>query len=69
MSDLTSTIHYIVFDIKYDIDDIDDIELPKKISIPVDINIAKDTDQLEEYLADQISNITGYCHFGFHYRK
>jgi hypothetical protein len=32
------------------------------IDVPVDII---DEDEIEEYISDEISNITGYCHKGF----
>lgn len=54
--------------IKWDIDG--DLELlrdlPKEIEIP-EYLIDEDTDidEYEEEIADYISEVTGYCHFGF----
>ena len=41
-------------------------DLPKEIEIP-EYLIDEDTDidEYEEELADYISEVTGYCHFGF----
>ena len=52
----------VVSNIKYDTDG-EKIDLPKTltISIPSDI----DEVDVEEFISDEISNITGFCHFGF----
>ena len=54
---------YIVSKIKYDTDDAK-VKLPKtlKITIPNDII---DIDEIDQYLSDEISNRTGFCHRGF----
>jgi hypothetical protein len=53
---------YIATDIKYDTDG-EDIDLPSQLEIEVPDNIEED--EIDEYISDEISNITGFCHFGF----
>lgn len=54
-----------ITDIDYDTDGVR-IKLPKtlKIVIPDDIDIT-DKEDVEQFLSDEISNITGFCHKGF----
>ena len=54
---------YKVENIKYDTDG-EDIELPKELEITIDDSIT-DQEDIEQILSDEISNITGFCHFGF----
>jgi hypothetical protein len=54
---------FIVYNIKYDTDGAK-INLPKKLEIEVSDNIT-DMEDIEQILSDEISNITGFCHFGF----
>lgn len=54
---------FLVTDIKYDTDG-KKIKLPKELTIVVPDDI-KDKDEVEEYISDEISNLTGYCHMGF----
>lgn len=51
---------YKVSNIIYDTDK-EDINLPKT----VEITIPDDIEDIEDYLRDEISNVTGFCHFGF----
>ena len=44
--------------IKWDMDDDDNTELPETMEIPEDI---EDEDEISDYLSEQ----TGYCHKGF----
>jgi hypothetical protein len=44
--------------IKWDMDDDDNTELPETIEIPEDM---EDEDEISDYLSEQ----TGYCHKGF----
>lgn len=53
---------YIVTDIKYDTDG-EDIDLPKVLQINVPDYV--EPWDVEEYVSDEISNITGFCHQGF----
>jgi len=56
---------YIVTDIQYDTDG-EDIDLPESL----EIEVPDDNDEeLVDYLGDEISNITGFCHFGFTFEK
>lgn len=60
----------IVTDIDYDASDYDKAyNLPTTIRLEVDLSDFEGTDQLEAYLSDEISNITGYCHKGFTYQS
>jgi len=64
-----------VFDIKWDTENEGDAEhLPEKINLTIskehfkDIEIKESIiDMIEEYVADEISNISGFCHDGFNY--
>ena len=52
-----------VTDITYDTDG-EVVELPTELEIEVPDEIT-DQEDIEEFLADEISKITGYCHYGF----
>jgi hypothetical protein len=54
---------YVVYNIKYDTDGVK-VKLPKKLEIDVPDDITEQED-IEQILSDEISNITGFCHFGF----
>jgi hypothetical protein len=56
--------NYTVTDIKYDTDNVK-VDLPKTLNIYVPSIF--DEDEVEEFLSDEISNITGFCHDGFNY--
>lgn len=51
------------YDIEYDTDGFQ-VDLPTILTfeIPKDL---KDDDEIEDFVSDEISNQTGYCHFGF----
>jgi len=53
---------HVVYNIEYDTDG-EKVELPDRL----EIELPDDTDpeDVEELLSDEISNITGFCHFGF----
>ncbi len=53
---------HVVYNIEYDTDG-EKIELPNRL----EIELPDDTDpeDVEQLLSDEISNITGFCHFGF----
>lgn len=53
---------YTITNIDYDTDG-EIIELPKKIIVDVPSDILDE--DIEDYLSDEISNITGFCHKGF----
>lgn len=52
-----------VKNIQYDTDDIE-VELPSELLIEVPSEYT-DLEDIEDFISDEISNITGYCHFGF----
>ena len=54
------TQEYLVTDIEYDTDG-EDIDLPKELKITV----PDDEEDPLEYISDEISKITGFCHNGF----
>lgn len=54
---------YIVTNIKYDTDG-EDVDLPQEMTIDVPDDIT-DPIEIEEYLSDEISRRTNYCHFGY----
>ena len=55
--------------IKWDVDYPEDLEnLPKEIEIPNDVLGYEDGEDVDEYMdevSDYISDVTGFCHFGF----
>ncbi len=53
---------HVVYNIEYDTDG-EKVELPDRL----EIELPDDTDpeDVEQLLSDEISNITGFCHFGF----
>lgn len=53
---------YTVTDIIYDTDG-EVLDLPKTLTITVPANV--EFDEVEEYISDEISNQTGFCHKGF----
>jgi hypothetical protein len=53
---------YIVTNIEYDTDG-RKVVLPKELTIEVPDDVQDD--EIEEYIGDEISNQTGYCHCGF----
>lgn len=60
---------YIATNIKYDTDG-EDIDLPTEIEIDIpDFIDGEDGEDIEEYISDEISNRTGFCHDGFSYSK
>ena len=56
-----------VFAIKWGTDG-EKIKLPKTLEVNVPDIIAEDVDEMEEYIADEISCMVGFCHFGFEYQ-
>jgi hypothetical protein len=54
---------YTVTNIDYDTDG-EKINLPTELSIIVPDDIT-DGDEIDAYISDEISNITGFCHKGF----
>jgi hypothetical protein len=54
---------YIVTNIEYDTDG-EDIDLPETLTVDVPSHIT-DPDEIDEFVSDEISNQTGFCHLGF----
>ena len=62
-----NTSEYIITDIIYDIDDENDVntdDLPQTLTIHVP-NYIGDDYEIDEYISDEISNITGFTHKGY----
>jgi hypothetical protein len=53
----------IVTEIEYDTDG-EIVDLPTQLEIEIPTEII-DQEDIEEFVSDEISNITGFCHFGF----
>ena len=53
------------YNILWDIDEGDDVILPTEIEIPEEIASVEDKDEREELISDYISDLTGFCHYGF----
>jgi hypothetical protein len=54
---------YKVTDIKYDTDG-EDVDLPETLDIAIPTAFVEPED-VEQFISDEISNITGWCHKGF----
>jgi uncharacterized protein YdeI (YjbR/CyaY-like superfamily) len=52
-----------VYNIDYDTDG-EAVELPTELEIEVPDDLTNKED-IDEYISDEISNITGFCHRGF----
>ena len=59
---------YLVTDIEFDTDG-EELDIPTSMTIEVPDDIEDDEYEIQEYLSDEISNISGFCHFGFHIEK
>ena len=55
-----------VFNIDYDTDN-EFVDLPKEIFMFISSTFEEE--EIEEFISDEISNFTGYLHFGFQYEK
>jgi hypothetical protein len=56
---------YIITNIKYDTDGAK-VKLPKEMTIKVPADVeAEGYEAIEQYISDEISNRTGFCHEGF----
>lgn len=56
---------YIVTDIKYDTDGETIDDLPAKLEITVPDSELGCVDDIQEFISNEISNRTGFCHLGF----
>jgi hypothetical protein len=52
----------IVTEIQYDTDG-EVVTLPTQLEIDIPSDIEED--DIDDFVSDEVSNITGYCHFGF----
>lgn len=59
---------FIVTDIDWDIDG-EDIELPEEITIAIPEDEELEEDEIQEYLSDKVSDVTGFLHFGFTFKQ
>lgn len=55
---------YTITDIKYDTDGAK-VKLPKKMTITIPADVEKTYEGVEQFISDEISNKTGFCHKGF----
>lgn len=55
---------YDITNIKYDTDGAK-VRLPKKMKITIPDDVEKTYEGVEQYISDEISNRTGFCHAGF----
>lgn len=53
---------FVIKDIEYDTGG-EDVDLPETLTITVPEDV--EDEDIDEYLSDEISNITGFCHKGF----
>lgn len=53
----------IVTNIEFDTDG-EIVELPNRLEIEIPIDIV-DKGEIDDFVSDEISNITGFCHYGF----
>ncbi len=53
----------IVTNIEFDTDG-EIVELPNQLEIEIPIDIV-DNEEIYDFVSDEISNITGFCHYGF----
>jgi len=54
---------YTITDIEYDTDG-EEVELPTTMEIEVPKELTE-YEEIDEYISDEISKRTGYCHLGF----
>ncbi len=56
---------YLVTNIEYDFDEEDgSSSVPTELIISVP-EVLKTSEEIQDFISDEISNITGFCHFGF----
>ena len=70
LTDGEDLIKVFVSSIKWDGEDVSHIENSMKLTVPMNViasaaNEAEKVELIEEYVADEISNISGFCHDGF----
>lgn len=63
---------YRVFDISWDANDTEKMDLPKSIDVVItsaDVGDLDNQKEIEDYLSDYITNETNFCHWGFQYEE
>lgn len=58
---------FIVSGIRWDKDG-EKIKLPRKLEVTItdeDVDNLNDIDEVEDFISDEISDMTGFCHFGW----
>lgn len=61
-----------VFDISWDANDNEKIDLPQSIKVTIteeDVDDLDDQEDIEFFIEDYISDETGFCHWGFQYEE
>ena len=53
----------IVSNVQFDTDE-EEVDLPVGFEIEIPSDIVEEQ-EIDDYVSDEISNITGFCHFGF----
>ena len=53
----------IVSNVQFDTDE-EEVDLPIEFEIEIPSDIVEE-EEIDDYVSDEISNITGFCHFGF----
>ena len=53
----------IVSNVQFDTDE-EEVDLPVEFEIEIPSDIVEEQ-EIDDYVSDEISNITGFCHFGF----
>ena len=53
----------IVSNVQFDTDG-EEVDLPVEFEIEIPSDIVEEQ-EIDDYVSDEISNITGFCHFGF----
>lgn len=65
-------IKVLVKNIEWDADEVDAVNLPKKMKLNIDeaeLDNPNDDDELSDYISDKISDDTGWCHNGFEFYR
>lgn len=55
---------FVITNIKYDTDGAK-VKLPKQMTIELPEDVDDSYDEIENYISEEISNRTGFCHLGF----
>ena len=61
-----------MFDISWDANDIEKMDLPNSIDVTItsaDVNDLNDQEEILDYLSDYITDETNFSHWGFQYEE